>query len=94
MFDRLGVPIFGIVENMSSEIFGRGGAQEAADELGVEFLGAIELDAEVRQSADNGVPIVAGAPGSSQAQAFLRLAEQVAARCSVLRWSSDIGAVA
>jgi ATP-binding protein involved in chromosome partitioning len=94
MFDRLGVPIFGIVENMSSEIFGRGGAQEAADELGVEFLGAIDLDAEVRQSADNGVPIVASAPGSSQAQAFLRLAEQVAARCSVLRWSSDLGAVA
>jgi ATP-binding protein involved in chromosome partitioning len=94
MFDRLGVPIFGIVENMSSEIFGRGGAQEAADELGVEFLGEIELNAEVREGADTGVPIVAGAPGSPQAQAFLRLAEQVAARCSVLRWSSDIGAVA
>jgi ATP-binding protein involved in chromosome partitioning len=94
MFDRLGVPIFGIVENMSSDIFGRGGAREAADELGVEFLGEIELDADVRQGADDGVPIVAGAPGSAQAQAFLRLAEQVAARCSVLRWSSDIGAVA
>jgi ATP-binding protein involved in chromosome partitioning len=94
MFDRLGVPIFGIVENMSSEIFGRGGAQEAADELGVEFLGEIELNAEVREGADIGVPIVAGAPGSVQAQTFLRLAEQVAARCSVLRWSSDIGAVA
>jgi len=94
MFDRLGVPIFGIVENMSSEVFGRGGAREAADELGVEFLGEIELAAAVRQGADSGVPIVAGEPDSVQAQAFLRLAEQVAARCSVLRWSSDIGAVA
>ncbi len=94
MFDRLGVPIFGIVENMSSEVFGRGGAREAADELGVEFLGEIELAAAVREGADSGVPIVAGVPDSMQAQAFLRLAEQVAARCSVLRWSSDIGAVA
>lgn len=79
---------------MSSEIFGRGGAQEAADELGIEFLGDIELDAEVRQGADSGIPIVAGAPDSSQARAFRHLAEQVAARCSVLRWSADIGAVA
>ncbi|MBX7110524.1 MAG: Mrp/NBP35 family ATP-binding protein, partial [Dehalococcoidia bacterium] len=94
MFDRMGVPIFGIVENMSSDIFGRGGAQEAADELGIEFLGEIELDAGVRQGADTGVPIVAGAPDSPQARAFRHLAEQVAARCSVLRWSTDIGAVA
>jgi len=94
MFDRMGVPIFGIVENMSSDIFGRGGAQEAADELGIEFLGEIELDAGVRQGADIGVPIVAGAPDSPQAKAFRHLAEQVAARCSVLRWSTDIGAVA
>jgi ATP-binding protein involved in chromosome partitioning len=94
MFDRLGVPIFGIVENMSSEVFGRGGAHDAADELGVEFLGEIELNAAVREGADNGVPIVAGVPDSVEAQAFLRLAEQVAARCSVLRWSTDIGAVA
>ncbi|MEZ4554713.1 MAG: Mrp/NBP35 family ATP-binding protein [Dehalococcoidia bacterium] len=94
MFDRMGVPIFGIVENMSSEIFGRGGAEAAADELGIEFLGEIELDASVRQGADSGVPVVAGAPDSAQARAFRHLAEQVAARCSVLRWSSDIGAVA
>ena len=38
MFDRLGVPIFGIVENMASDVFGRGGARTAAEELGVEFL--------------------------------------------------------
>jgi ATP-binding protein involved in chromosome partitioning len=94
MFDRLGVPIFGIVENMSSDIFGRGGAQEAADDLGVEFLGEIGLTAGIREGADSGVPIVAAAPDSEEAQAFLRLAEQVAARCSVLRYASDVGAVA
>ena len=94
MFDRLGVPIFGVVENMSSEIFGRGGAREAAEELGVEFLGAIELDAGVREGADSGVPVVVGQPDSPAAQEFIRLAEQVAARCSVLRYAGDIGAVA
>ena len=94
MFDRLGVPIFGIVENMSSDVFGRGGAVEAADELGVEFLGALELDAAVRKGADTGVPVVVGEPDSPAAQAFIRLAEQVAARCSVLRYAGDMDAVA
>ncbi len=94
MFDRMGVPIFGIVENMSSEIFGRGGARAAAEELGIEFLGELELNAAIREGADNGVPVVVGAPDSAAAHAFIRLAEQVAARCSVLRYASDMGAVA
>ena len=94
MFDRMGVPIFGIVENMSSEIFGRGGARAAAEELGIEFLGELELNAAIREGADNGVPVVVGAPDSVAAHAFIRLAEQVAARCSVLRYASDMGAVA
>jgi ATP-binding protein involved in chromosome partitioning len=94
MFDRMGVPIFGIVENMASEVFGRGGARAAAEELGIEFLGELELSAEVREGADSGVPVVVGAPESAAAQAFVRLAEQVAARCSVLQYASDMGAVA
>jgi ATP-binding protein involved in chromosome partitioning len=89
MFDRLGVPIFGIVENMSSDVFGRGGAADAADELGVEFLGEIPLEASIREGSDSGVPIVAGAPESTQALAFVRLAEQVAARCSVLQYAGE-----
>ncbi len=89
MFDRLGVPIFGVVENMSSEMFGRGGARIAADELGVEFLGSIELNASIREGADTGQPVVVSRPDSPEAQAFLRLAEQVAARCSVLRYAGD-----
>ncbi|RLT26456.1 MAG: MRP family ATP-binding protein [Chloroflexi bacterium] len=90
MFDRLGVPIFGVVENMASEIFGRGGAKAAAESLGVEFLGEIGLSAPIRQGADAGNPIVAADPTSEEAQAFVRLAEQVAARCSVLRYSGDM----
>jgi ATP-binding protein involved in chromosome partitioning len=89
MFDRLGVPIFGMVENMSSEVFGTGTVAEAADELGVEFLGDIPLDIAVRKGGDEGVPVVVGQPDSPQAQAFFRLAEQVAARCSVLQYAGE-----
>ena len=94
MFDRLGVPIFGIVENMTSEIFGRGGARAAADELGVEFLGELPLAAAVRKSGDEGVPLVVAAPESVEARAFVELAEQVAARCSVLQYAGDAGVAA
>ncbi|MCA9848271.1 MAG: Mrp/NBP35 family ATP-binding protein [Dehalococcoidia bacterium] len=91
MFDRLGVPIFGVVENMTSDIFGRGGAREAAESLGVEFLGEIPLSAAVRQGGDEGVPVVIAEPESEQTQAFIHLAEQVAARCSVLQFAGEAG---
>ena len=89
MFDRLGVPIFGIVENMASDIFGRGGARQAAEDLGIEFLGEIELNLAIREGADRGQPVVAAYPDSPETQAFLRHAEQVAARCSVLRYAGE-----
>jgi ATP-binding protein involved in chromosome partitioning len=89
MFDRLGVPIFGVVENMSGEIFGRGGAREAAEELGVEFLGEIPLSAAVREGGDSGRPVVVDQPDSEIARAFVHLAEQVAARCSVLQYAGE-----
>lgn len=94
MFDRLGVPVFGIVENMTSDIFGRGGARQAADDLGVEFLGEIPLDRGIREGGDSGRPVVAADPDSEVARAFRQLAEQVAARCSVIQFAGDIGAVA
>lgn len=89
MFDRLGVPIFGVVENMSGDIFGHGGARDAAEELGVEFLGELPLDAAVREGGDSGQPVVAAAPDSQIAQSFIELAEQVAARCSVLQFAGE-----
>jgi ATP-binding protein involved in chromosome partitioning len=98
MFDKLNVPVFGVVENMSyfvcphcgerTEIFGHGGGRRAAEELGLEFLGEIPLDPQTRIGADTGVPIVEAAPDSPQAQAFMRVAEQVAARCSTLQFAT------
>jgi ATP-binding protein involved in chromosome partitioning len=91
MFDRLGIPVFGVIENMSSDIFGRGGARDAAEELGVEFLGEVPLDAAIRQGGDEGIPVVVAKPESEVAQAFVHLAEQVAARCSVLQFAGEAG---
>jgi ATP-binding protein involved in chromosome partitioning len=98
MFDKLNVPVFGVVENMSyflcphcgerTEIFGHGGGQRAAEELGLEFLGEIPLDIKTREAGDKGVPIVESDPESPPAQAFMRVAELVAARCSVLQFAS------
>jgi ATP-binding protein involved in chromosome partitioning len=93
MFDRLQVPVFGIVENMSYfvapdtgnryEIFGHGGAKMAAEELGLEFLGEIPLDQATREASDAGVPVTQSAPDSIAGRAFMAVAEQIAARCSI-----------
>jgi ATP-binding protein involved in chromosome partitioning len=98
MFDKLNVPVFGVIENMSyficphcgerSDIFGHGGARSAAEDLGLEFLGELPLDPATRQAADAGEPIVVAQPESPQAAAFLDVAKQVAARCSVLEFAT------
>jgi ATP-binding protein involved in chromosome partitioning len=98
MFDKLNVPIFGVIENMSyfvcphcgerTDIFGHGGGRKAAEELGLEFLGEVPLDPATREGGDKGVPIVEADPESAQAQAFFRVAEQVAARCSTLQFAT------
>jgi ATP-binding protein involved in chromosome partitioning len=93
MFDRVSIPVLGIVENMSTficphcrnetPVFAHGGAKDAAQKLGIRFLGEIPLDLAVREGGDAGVPIVSGQPDSPQAQAFLSVAQQVAASVSV-----------
>ena len=90
MFKKTHVPIFGIVENMStfvcpncgheSHIFGHGGARETAATLGADFLGEIPLHMTIRETSDGGTPITARDPNSPQAKAFLELAERVAAK--------------
>ncbi len=95
MFEKLDVPVFGLIENMSYfiapdtgnryDIFGHGGAQRAADELGIDFLGEIPIEPAVREGADAGVPVVHGHPESASAIAFTRIAGNVAARLSVLQ---------
>ena len=94
MFEKLDVPIFGIVENMSYfitpdtsqrvEIFGHGGGQAAAEQQGVDFLGEIPLATEVREGGDSGQPISEGQPDSDVAQAFTEIGEKVAAKLSAL----------
>ncbi len=95
MFEKLDVPVFGMVENMSYfiapdtgtqyDIFGHGGAAAAAEELGIDFLGEIPIEPAIRQGADEGVPVVHGVPDSVSARAFEALAGKVAARLSVLQ---------
>jgi ATP-binding protein involved in chromosome partitioning len=90
MFKKTHVPVFGIVENMStfvcpncnheSHIFGHGGARETAAELGADFLGEIPLHIRVRETSDGGTPITALDPKSPQAKAFIAVAERVAAK--------------
>jgi len=90
MFQRTQVPVFGIVENMStficphcgeeSHIFGHGGARETAAKLGTDFLGEIPLHIAIRETSDGGTPIMASDPSSPQAKAFLAVAEKVLAK--------------
>ncbi|HEX6851216.1 MAG TPA: Mrp/NBP35 family ATP-binding protein [Candidatus Polarisedimenticolaceae bacterium] len=87
MFRKVGVPVLGIVENMSfftcphcgerSEIFGHGGGREEARRLGVPFLGEIELDPAIRDGGDAGRPIVEASPESPRTAAFLSIADHV-----------------
>ncbi len=83
-FAHMDVPIIGVIENMSGEVFGTGGGQIVANGMGVEFLGAIELDPHVRIGGDAGRPIVMAEPESETAKAFRMLARKIAARISVM----------
>jgi ATP-binding protein involved in chromosome partitioning len=94
MFQRLNVPILGVVENMSyfvcphcgerTEIFGNTGGRRLADEYAVPLLAQIPLDPETRAGGDEGIPIVVRRPTSPQAAAFRALAQAVAARLEEL----------
>src|SRR5918998_285783 len=93
MFETVAVPVLGIVENMSYfvapdtgtryNIFGEGGGQKLADAYGVALLGQVPLGLEVREGGDSGVPVVVSHPGSVQARAFRRAAEEVARYVSI-----------
>ncbi|PYQ06670.1 MAG: ATP-binding protein [Acidobacteria bacterium] len=88
MFKQVGVPILGILENMSyyvcgqcghqETIFKRGGGREMAGRLGVPFLGEVPIDPDVVIGGDSGTPIVALDPGCAAARAYVSAAEVVA----------------
>jgi ATP-binding protein involved in chromosome partitioning len=87
MFQKVNVPVLGIVENMSyylcpecghrEEIFKHGGGRRTAEELKVPFLGEIPLDPKVAIGGDSGRPIVAGEPKSAVSEAYLRIADTI-----------------
>jgi len=93
MFETVAIPVLGVVENMSYfvapdtgtryNIFGEGGGQRLSHMYHVPFLGAIPLGMEVREGGDKGVPVVVSQPDSPQAQAFKKVAEEVARQVSI-----------
>ncbi|NVJ10706.1 Mrp/NBP35 family ATP-binding protein [Myxococcus sp. AM001] len=92
MFDKVHIPVLGIVENMSqfvcpncshiTPIFNHGGGRKAAQMFGIPFLGEIPLDLKVRESGDSGVPVVVSAKDSPEAKAFQEVARNIAGRVS------------
>jgi ATP-binding protein involved in chromosome partitioning len=96
MFERVNVPVLGIVENMSvfccpncghrTPLFGHGGARAEAERLGVEFLGELPLTLAIRELADAGTPIVAERPETPEAEAYRAIARRM--------WEKVSGAVA
>ncbi len=87
MFQRVDVPVLGIVENMStficphcggrSDIFGHGGARHEAERLGVPFLGEVPLTMTIRETSDAGTPVMATAPDGPEAAVYRAIAAQV-----------------
>lgn len=88
-FQQLEVPILGIIENMSGDVFGSGGGDSAARELHTTLLSIIDLDADVRTGGDLGLPVVAVKPESGPAQVFQDLAQKTIARLLALQGGSD-----
>jgi ATP-binding protein involved in chromosome partitioning len=97
MYEKLNIPVLGMIENMSyfvcpncrheSDIFGRGGGEETAAEMGIPFLGRIPIYEPIRVGSDTGQPIVLSEPDSPAAQAFVHVAEQAAAQVSIASYS-------
>lgn len=94
MFQRVKVPVLGIVENMSyfvcdhchqrTDIFSAGGGKRTAEEMSIPFLGEIPIDPAICAGGDDGKPIVKAHPGSPQTLRFKEIASNVAARLSIL----------
>lgn len=103
MFQKVNVPLLGIIENMSyyicrhcgerEDIFSHGGGRQAAEKLGVPFLGAIPIDSAIRIGGDEGMPIVAANPDSPQAKTFMDIAGKIAEALKKDTSSGGIGSL-
>ena len=93
MFEKVSVPVLGIVENMSvhicsncghtEHIFGAGGGARMAEQYGVKLLGELPLDVHIREEADGGRPTVVAAPDSPRAQAYFDMARRTAGALAI-----------
>ena len=100
MYKKLEIPALGIVENMShfacpacgheSDIFGKGGGELIADELGVPFLGQIPLYEPIRVGGDRGTPLVMSDIDSPAAKAMLHVAERIASQVSIFSYEAPV----
>jgi ATP-binding protein involved in chromosome partitioning len=103
MFRQMKVDLVGMVENMSYfvcphcnhevDIFSRGGAQKTAEQFGVAFLGAIQLDPELRKAGDTGKPVVLAGEDSSAAKSLFDFARKVVARVDEIRSQAPEGVI-
>jgi len=94
MFEKVSVPVLGVIENMAvyhcpqcgheSHIFGEHGGQRLADEGGVDLLGSLPLDLRIREQADSGQPTLVSDPASAAAELYRGIARRLAARLSLL----------
>ena len=97
MYKKLNIPPLGIIENMSyfvcptcdheSDIFGRGGGERMAAELGIPFIGRIPIYQPIREGSDTGVPLMISEPDSPAARAFMSAAERTAAQVSIASYN-------
>jgi ATP-binding protein involved in chromosome partitioning len=93
MYKKLNIPPLGVVENMSyfacpncrheADIFGRGGGEQMAAEMGIPFIGRIPIYQPIREGGDTGVPLMISEPESPAARAFMAAAERTAAQVSI-----------
>jgi ATP-binding protein involved in chromosome partitioning len=79
MAQKTNMRLLGVVENMSGEVFGSGGGEELARELGVPLLGTVPLDPVLREQGDAGAPVVSAQPEAASAQAIVSIAEEIEA---------------
>ena len=78
LFEKVGVKTLGLIENMSGDVFGRGGGKAEAERLEITFLGDLPLSASVREGGDAGVPVVLSEPNGEVAQRFKMIAKVLA----------------
>ena len=97
MYRKLNIPPLGIIENMSyfvctncqheSDIFGHGGGEQMAAELGIPFIGRVPIYQPIREGSDIGVPLMISEPDSPAARAFMAAAERTAAQVSIASYN-------